>query len=306
MKAKEQQNSAPAVRRGRRVVGWVVPLALAASLAALALAAPAPAPVHEGAFGAHPGAPVPGSEGAAPRAGGRHVTLRGCWLTVAFLPPPLDALRDALRAPLDLSMTFYGPDPLVGTWGLSCDRARVSGRRVERLILALVAAPVGLTGQHAQPLANNFAHQLVRADTDRRALARVLRRRGMPARVARDARFRHSRPEALPATGEVVVPGVYRTAVAASDLDPTNPHDHVNGFTWLGRNGRIAILDLLLDDAHDRFCFPPSPTCSAVVRAHRRSPLRDLLGDGSSPVRVAFDHARISRVDLRLTRIPTT
>ena len=105
--------------------------------------------------------------------------LRDCFLTAAFVPRPASALRSVFDAPLDLSMTFYGPDPLVGVWGMSCDRARVGGRRAGSLVLSLVGVPVGLTSPEALPLANNFAHRLFRMDTSSARLAAVARRVGL-------------------------------------------------------------------------------------------------------------------------------
>ena len=59
-------------------------------------------------------------------------------------------------------------------------------------------------------------------------------------------------------------------------------------------------MGLFTDDAFDRFCFPSPAGCRVFVRAHRRSPVRDLLGDGSTIARVGFDHAEIERIELAL------
>ncbi len=244
-----------------------------------------------GSASAHPGSH--------PRVGSDDVKLRNCWLTVALIPTSAEALQNAFGSPLAISQTFYGPDPLVGVWGMACDRARVDDRRVDRVILSLVGAPTGLAIDGAAPFANNFAHALLRADTDSRALARALRSKGLPGRLARDARFRHSSPELVPSTGRLVVPGLYRIDVSASALDPTNPHDHVNSFDGVGP-GRAESVGLFTDDAFDRFCFPSVGGCEVFVRAHRRSPLRELLGDGSAVPRVGFDHVKIERVNLLL------
>jgi hypothetical protein len=232
--------------------------------------------------------------------GSDDVKLRECWLSVAMTPSSPAALEAAFGSPLDLTQTFYGPDPLVGIWGMDCDRARVDDRRIDRVILSLVGAPTGLTIDGAAPLANNFAHALLRADTDSRALAKTLRRQGLPGRFAGDARYRHSTPELVPSVGGLVVPGLYRLDVSATALDPTNPHDHVNSFDLVRPDGRPESIGLFTDDAFDRFCFPSTGDCEAFVRAHRRSPLRELLGDGSAAPRVGFDHVRIERVSLRL------
>jgi hypothetical protein len=241
-------------------------------------------------IGAHVAAGVP--------AGSHDVKLRECWLSVAMTPSSPAALEAAFGSPLDLTQTFYGPDPLVGIWGMACDRARVDERRIDRVILSLVGAPTGLTIDGAAPLANNFAHALLRADTDSRALAKSLRRRGLPGRFAGEARFRHSAPERVPSVGGLVVPGRYRLEVSATALDPTNPHDHVNSFDAVRPDGRPVNIGLFTDDAFDRFCFPSTGDCEAFVRAHRRSPLRELLGDGSAVPRVGFDHVKISRLNL--------
>jgi hypothetical protein len=234
------------------------------------------------------------------RVGSDDVKLRGCWLTVALVPASAEALQSAFGSPLAISQTFYGSDPLVGIWGMACDRARVGDRRLDRVILSLVGAPTGLTIDGAAPLANNFAHALLRADTDSRPLAKALRRQGLPGRFAGDARFRHSKPELVPFAGRLVVPGLYRIDVSASALDPTNPHDHVNSFDAVRADGRDENIGLLTNDAFDRFCFPSAGDCDVFVRAHRRSPLRGLLGDGSAVPRVGFDHVKIERVTLLL------
>jgi hypothetical protein len=164
----------------------------------------------------------------------------------------------------------------------------------------MVAIPDGLTSEGALPVANNFAHSLVRVDTDSRALGRMLRRHGLPARVAPDAGFVHSSPGVIPSSGELRVPSVARIAVSAAALDPTNPHDHLNTFRFFDRRRGFVTLGLLAEDAHDRFCFPQTGGCFVGVRAHRRSPLRPLLGDGSAPVTVGFDHEPLGRLDLRV------
>ena len=268
--------------------------ALRASVAAVGLAAilgfaaAGSAAAHDGSHATLAGQP--------PRA---DVNLRGCWLTVALIPASAEALENAFREPLVLTQTFYGPDPLVGIWGLACERARVEDKRIDHVTLSLVGAPTGLTADGALPLANNFAHALLRADTDSRALARALRRAGLPGRRS-DTRYRHSGSPAPPSSGELVVPGRYRIDVAARELDPTNPHDHVNSFSSVGSDGRRAVMDLFIDDAFDRFCIPTVGGCNVFVRAHRRSPVRDLLGDGSTVARAGFDHAEIKRVKLVL------
>jgi hypothetical protein len=58
-----------------------------------------------------------------------------------------------------------GADALVGIWGLSCDRAGFQGGRIKRVIVALVRVPTGVTADGLAPLANNFAHALLRIDT---------------------------------------------------------------------------------------------------------------------------------------------
>ena len=249
-----------------------------------------------GSVAAHPGSHA----ALAPDPTSGDVRLRGCWLSAAFMPTSAEALQNAFGSPLMLTQTFYGPEPLVGIWGLACDRARVEDRRIERVILSLVGAPTGLTSEGASPLANNFAHALLRADTSSPALAKTLRRAGVPGRLARDARYWHSSAQAVPSTGQLVVPGKYRIDVSASELDPTNPHDHMNSFNSVGRNGRLAPMGLFTDDAFDRFCFPSPAGCRVFVRAHRRSPVRGLLGDGSTIARVGFDHAEIERIELAL------
>jgi hypothetical protein len=228
------------------------------------------------------------------------VKLHGCWLSAAFVPVSAETLQNAFGSSLVLTQTFYGPEPLAGIWGLACDHARIEEKRIDEVILSLVGAPTGLTADGAIPLANNFAHALLRADTNSRALAKALRRAGLPGRLARDARYRHSSPEAPRSTGKLVVPGKYRIDVSASELDPTNPHDHVNSFSSVGQNGRVAVMGLFTDDASDRFCFPSFGSCSVFVRAHRRSPVRGLLGDGSAVARAGFDHAEINRIELVL------
>lgn len=263
-------------------------LAAFALAAILSLASAGPVAAHEGSHAPHASPAI-----------NADAKLRGCWLTAALIPTTADALEQAFREPLALTQTFYGPDPLVGIWGLACDRARVEGERLDRVILTLVGAPTGLTAEGAIPLANNFAHALLRADTNSPALAKALRRAGLPGRHS-DARFRHSDADALPSTGEFVVPERYRIEVAASEFDPTNPHDHLNSFSSVGGNGRRGVMGLFIDDAFDRFCIPSVGGCDVLVRAHRRSPVRELLASGSAVPRVGFDHAKIGRVKLDL------
>jgi hypothetical protein len=242
---------------------------------ALALAVATPAGAHGG-----------GANAAV--AGGTPVKLRDCHLTAAFAPRPASAL--------DFGAPFYGPDPLVGIWAMACDRSRVAGKPTGRLVLSLVGVPVGLTAPGALPLANNFDHRLLQLDTTSQPLAKAARRAGLPARIAPGSRYSHSRAGALPSRGSLVVPGSHTVAVGASQPDPTNPHDHANLFEHRGG----AALALSIDDAFDRFCLSPGETCSASLRAARNSALHRLLGDRSVPVRAAFDHDRLPRVDIVL------
>jgi hypothetical protein len=242
---------------------------------AVALAFATPAAAHGGAA----------STGLA---GGTAVKLRDCHLTAVFAPRPASVL--------DFGAPFYGPDPLVGIWAMACDRSRVAGEPAGRLVLSLVGVPVGLSAPGAIPLANNFAHRLLQLATTSRRLAKAARRAGLPATIAPASRYRHSPPGALPSRGRLVVPGSHTVAVGASQPDPTNPHDHANLFEHRGG----AALALTIEDASDRFCLSPGETCSASLQAARNSALRRLLGRGSAPVRAAFDHDRIGRVDILL------
>ena len=97
------------------------------------------------------------------------------------------------------------------------------------------------------------------------------------------------------------MPGQYEIAVAATALDPTNPHDHVNRFEYRSA-GRVSKLSLTSEDAADRFCFPASGDCTASIRAPRDSSLRRVLGGSSAPVLGGFDHEKLSRIDLDLRR----
>lgn len=219
---------------------------------------------------------------------GTPVKLRDCHLTAAFAPRPASAL--------DFGAPFYGPDPLVGIWAMACDRSRVAGEPAGRLVLSLVGVPVGLTAPGALPLANNFAHRLLQLDTTSRSLARAARRAGLPATIVQASRYRHSPAGVVPSRGRLFVPGSHTVAVGANQPDPTNPHDHANLFEHRGG----AALALTIEDAFDRFCLSPGETCSASLRAARNSALRRLLGRRSPPVRAAFDHDELARVDIVL------
>lgn len=242
---------------------------------ALALAFAAPAAAHGGA--AHAGL-----------TGGTPVKLRDCHLTAAFAPRPAFSL--------EFGAPFYGPDPLVGVWAMACDRSRVAGEPAGRLVLSLVGVPVGLTAPGAVPLANNFAHRLLQLDTTSRPLAKAARRAGLPATIVQASRYRHSPPGAVPSRGRLVVPGSHTVAVSASQPDPTNPHDHTNLFEHRGG----AALGLTIEDAFDRFCLSPGEGCSASLQVAGGSALRQLLGGTRAPVRAAFDHDRLPRVDIVL------
>jgi hypothetical protein len=242
---------------------------------ALILAIAAPAAAHGGATSAG-------------LTRGTPVKLRDCHLTAAFAPRPASAL--------DFGAPFYGRDPLVGIWAMACSRSRVAGQPAGPLVLSLVGVPVGLTAPGAIPLANNFAHRLLQLDTTSRAFAKAARRVGLPATIVPAARYRHSPAGVLPSRGRLVVPGSHTVAVGASQPDPTNPHDHANLFEH--RDG--AALGLAIEDASDRFCLSPGQTCSASLEAARKSALHRLLGRRSAPVRAAFDHDRIARVDIVL------
>jgi hypothetical protein len=259
---------------------------VALMLASLAFAGPA---------GAHGGA-----HSALPHSAHAAVKLRGCWMTVAYVPRPADALRRAFPRLPDLAQTFYGPDPLLGVWAVSCARGRVAGRRVGRIVLSLIGVPVALSAPGAPPLANFLAHALTRADTDSRVLAAAMRRAGLPGRLGRAMGYRHSRPGVVPSSGALDVPGAYRLEVSASAPDPTNPHRHSNGFTYRGRRGQVDRLGLATATAFDRFCFPTAGGCNATVAAPPGSALAEVLGGTSTQARVGFDHAKLARLDVSL------
>jgi hypothetical protein len=227
------------------------------------------------------------------------VELRSCFLTTVLVPRPAEVLQPVFERPLDLSRTFYGPDPLLGIWGFDCERAVVEGKRVGRLITSLVGVPTALTSAGA--LANNFAHALIRIDTNSRVLARALRRAGLPGKRARKARYRHSPPGVVPSSGRLVVPERYKIDVSARDLDPTNPHDHLNSFEHLDDDGDAATLTLSSQDAFDRFCFPAAGNCSATIKAPTGSAIGRLLGGRTAPVRVGFDHEKLAEIDIGLS-----
>ncbi len=243
-----------------------------------------------------------GAHSALPQSAHAAVKLRACWMTVAYVPRPADALKKVFPRLPDLAQTFYGPDPLLGVWAASCARGRVAGRHVGRVVLSLVGVPVALTAPGAPPLANFLAHALVRADTSSRVLAAGLRRAGMPGRLRRAISYRHSRPGVIPSSGALDVPGAYRLEVSASAPDPTNPHRHSNRFTYRGRSGRAAQLELTTATAFDHFCFPIAGGCSATVAAPPGSALAEALGDTSAIARVGFDHAKLARLDISLLR----
>ena len=239
-----------------------------------------------------------GAHSALPQSGHAAVKLRACWMTVAYVPRPADALKRVFPRLPDLAQTFYGPDPLLGIWAVSCARSRVAGRRVGPVVVSLVGVPVALTSPGAPPLANFLAHALIRVDTTSRVLAAHLRRAGLPGRLRGAMRYRHSRPGLVPSSAALGIPGAYRLEVSASTPDPTNPHEHSNRFTYRGRNGRIGQLGLATAAAFDRFCFPAAGGCSAHLAAPPGSALADVLGGTSAEARVGFDHAKLARLDL--------
>jgi hypothetical protein len=259
-------------------------VAAATLLAVLAATAPA---------GAH------GGQGAAAiQAGRAAVELRDCWMTVAYVPRPPEVLREAFQEPLDLTQTFYGSDPLLGFWAVSCHKARLARTPIGPVILSLVGAPVGLSVFGAAPLANFFSHALLRVDTDSPAIATALRHQRLRARLVRGLRYRHSRRGAVPSGANLTVPGRYGLRVTARQPDPTNPHDHDNWFSYHRAAGPRTMLALSTAGASDRFCFPTSGECTATVSAPFASPFARLLGGASVNARVGFDHARVRRLHL--------
>jgi hypothetical protein len=241
-----------------------------------------------GSAAAHHGDAVSTAAGA-----GTKVSLRGCFLTAVFVPREAAALQPFLRRPVDLGMTFYGPDPLLGLWAFSCDGARVAGKPAGRVTASLVSVPTGLTSPEALPLANNFASELVRVDTTSKPFARALRKARLPVRVVKKATYRHSPAAAVPWRGRLSVRDAYTVTVRASDLDPTNPHDHAN---------RFGAMTVAIQNALDRFCFPDGGTCTASVRAESGSLVARLMGGRKAPVRAGFDHSKLRRVALVLRR----
>ena len=241
-----------------------------------------------------------GAHATLPQSAHASVKLRDCWMTVAYVPRPAGALETVFPRLPDLTQTFYGPDPLLGVWAVSCDRGRVAGTRTGPVILSLVGVPVALTAPAAPPLANFFAHALIGADTNSRALAAALRRAGLPGRLRRAMRYRHSRSGTLPSRGVLGIPGAYRLEVSATLADPTNPHQHSNRFAYRSRSGRMVQLGLAAANAFDRFCLPEAGDCSASVAALPGSGLANALGGTSAQARVGFDHSRLARIDVTL------
>jgi len=215
-------------------------------------------------------------------------------MTVAVVPRPAAALQAALTSPIAPATTAYATDPVVALWALACERGRVERRRIGRSVVALVGVPVKAPAAADTPVANEFTHSLVRADTDHPAVAAALRRRRVPATVAPRIRYRHSPTAVVPAVATLDVPGQYRLAVTAGTLD--RPHDHLNRFD-VGGGSAERSLRLVTSGANDRFCLPASGSCTARVAAPSRSPLRPLLGAASAEPLIAFDHLRLRRVD---------
>ncbi len=234
------------------------------------------------------------------------VKLRECWMTVAYVARPATALKSAFPRLPDLAQTFYGPDPLLGVWAVSCARGRVAGTRVGPVVLSLVGVPIALTAPGAPPLANFFAHALIRADSNSRVLTAGLRRAGLPGRLRRAVRYQHSRPGVVAFRGVLDIPGAYRLEVSASTADPTNPHQHSNAFTYQGRSGRVGQLGLATSAAFDRFCLSGSAGCGASVEAAPGSALADALGGPSAQARIGFDHAKLARLDISLPPLEAT
>ena len=250
-----------------------------------------------GTASAHQGNPAAAAAGP-----GTKVSLRGCFLTAVFVPRKAAALQPFFRRPLDLGMTFYGPDPLLGLWAFACDGARVAGKPAGSVTASLVSVPTGLTSPEALPLANNFASALVRVDTTSKPFARALEKARLPARLVRKASYRHSPGAAVPWRGRLAVRGSYAVTVRATDLDPTNPHDHANRFDHLAEKGRAGTLTVAIQNALDRFCFPAGGSCTASVKAERGSLVARLIGGREAIVRAGFDHAKLPRVTLVLRR----
>ena len=188
--------------------------------------------------------------------------------------------------------TFYGADPLVSLWGLSCDGARVDGKRTGPVVLSLVAVPTGLTDPRAVPLANNFAHRLVRIDSE---LADA-RARPAPARRCppnwRGARAAHS--------GRVVVPGQYDLTRARRRARPApRPRQPLRA----PRRAAAARACARASDGRRRrpLLLPRRRRLLGLARAPRRA--RRSRGCSAAlrrPVLAAFDHRRIARLDLPL------
>ena len=222
-------------------------------------------------------------------------------MTVMLVPRPEEVLESSLRRNVDLSQRFYGlSEALLTSWSLSCDRAKVSRGRVFRNpILSLVAAPFGLVDERGLPLASNLAHAVVAVDTNRRKLAKRLRRRGFPTRKG-ELRYRHSDPGVVPFTASLEVPDRYRLDVEASTLDVV--HDHRDTFEYRPRKGKPARMQLEIRNAIDRFCVVASGECSAALSTPGGAGLARVFGGPSAPVFIGIDHARIPKVELTMTR----
>ena len=175
----------------------------------LALVAAAPAAAHHGGVPAGDAAAGPGTK----------VSLRGCFLTAALVPRKAAALQPFFRRPVDLSMTFYGPDPLLAIWAISCDGARVAGKPAGTC-RRLARERADRADQRRRAPAREQLRQRHRARGHHVAAVRAgLREGGLPARVT-EGPYSHSPAAAVPSRGRLAVRNGYTVTVGRATSTP--------------------------------------------------------------------------------------
>lgn len=190
-------------------------------------------------------------------------------------------------------LSRYGPTPFTAltAWVLDCPRVQVGRSDRGRAILSLVGVVVSdprARGARKPVAPNRWQQYLLAAHSDNRALARDLRRAGLPARFATGIARR---------AGRVSVPGVYAisTPILTGDDDP---HDHANSWWFDGTDRRPARMELTVPRADDRYC--DQGACSRIT-APVGSTLRTVLGPRARVARSSFSHPPLD-AGLRFTR----
>ena len=229
----------------------------------------------------------------------------GCWSTLhVFADDP--ARLQPRYVPAEYKPLGWLPgQPYVALWSFACDRLAVDGGTAHPTQLGIAA--VAIEHPDRQPseqqpleLPNVWSHYVHEFETDNSALARALRRQGLPARVVHAMSFRHRTTFDLPspllpvAEARIDVPGAW-SSWTEPVIQQEPSHSHANEF-WFDTARGPSVLNVRVPEARDHFCELAAGEQCGTADAPAGSDMAAVLGATHRSADAAVDHAKIGRV----------